>query len=360
MASQNLKYDSRGGYSKINLAVNSLFQVILSSILIVFSIPVFLVISILIKLVDGGPVFYKGERLGINKKPYNMYKFRTLIPNAENIIGAELLTAKHKMVTRIGKYLRDTRLDELPQLFNILKGDMDFVGPRPERRAIYEKICKHIKDYDMRFIIKPGLIGYSQLFTPYSSPKRIRAVLDNSFLRKKQKLWWDIIFVIYTILVVVIVIFSKLFKFAWYDITWKKLFHGYGENRILERVTSKNAYVQIGTTVNGEEVFIADGELVDINEEAFLIKTNHKIDQKNTVFKFITRCKYKFRKRVKQKVALCNGEIYKERETNDNRFKYSYVIMYTPNSSLNCYMIHQYFLMESMVKSTPEGSLEKD
>src|SRR4030042_5740158 len=166
----------KGGYSKLPFFINSTFNSLLSLVLIIFSLPLMVIIALIVKIKDGGPVLYKGVRLGINKTPFIMYKFRTLSKDADKIIGAELLTAEiastKKLVTHFGKYLRDTRLDELPQLFNILKGDMDFVGPRPERPEIYENICSHIRNYDRRFAVKPGLIGYAQLFTPPMTPKR--------------------------------------------------------------------------------------------------------------------------------------------------------------------------------------------
>jgi hypothetical protein len=201
----------------------------------------------------------------------------------------------------------------------------------------------------MRFTLKPGLIGYSQLFTAHGSPKRIRTVIDNNFIKRKQIFLWEIIFVIYTILLVVYIILFKIAKFVWNDILRKRFLIGYKEKRKLERIRFKSASIQIGTIVNGKEVFIADGELENINEDAFLIKTKHKIEKENTLFKLTTQYKNKFRKNSKQKVALCNGKIYKEIETNDNYFKYYYVIKYIPNSSLNYYYIYQYFLKESML-----------
>ena len=104
-----------------------------------------------------------------------MYKFRTLPVGAQKKIGSKLLSFRHCKLPFFSKFLRDTRLDELPQLFNIMKGEMDFLGPRPLRPEIYDHMCKGITNYDLRFNVRPGLVGYSQLFTPHSSPKRIRA-----------------------------------------------------------------------------------------------------------------------------------------------------------------------------------------
>ena len=147
----------------------------LSLALIIVAFPAFLLIALLITLQDRGPVFYRGIRLGRHKEPFYMYKFRTMVPDAERMIGAEIFSRSLESGTNIltwsGRFLRETRLDELPQLFNTLKGDMDLLGPRPLRPAVYEKFCSRIKGFDRRFDVRPGLFGFSQLFTPHSSPK---------------------------------------------------------------------------------------------------------------------------------------------------------------------------------------------
>lgn len=349
MAKRRQTFVFRGGYGKVFFLLNTVFNIILSSILITFALPFLLIISVIIKIQDGGPVIYKGIRLGHKKKHFMIYKFRTLVPNAEKIIGAEVLTGKHKLGTRTGKFLRDTRLDELPQLFNILKGDMDYVGPRPQRPLIYENICSHIKGYDKRFLIKPGLIGFPQLFIPHSAPKRIQSMVDNKYVDLKQKFLWDISFVIYTIFVVLKATFLKGCKYINNKIIRSIILREYGEKRSLERVMSTTSHVRIGSMVNGKEVLNYEAELKDINEEAFLVHTNHEIDKDCTVFVLQTEYKRSGRKGCKKKTAICSGKIYRKIELRDSFHKYSYVIMYTPISPFNYYIIHQYFLLESMV-----------
>lgn len=159
-----------GGYSKLSGIVIPLFNKILASLFLIIGLPVFLIIALIIKLKYGGPVFYKGIRLGMHKKPYVMYKFRTLPVGAQAILGAKEFSLKEFRLPWFSRFLRDSRLDELPQLFNILKGEMDFLGPRPLRPEIYEAYCKHIPNYDVRFLVRPGLIGFSQLCTPPQCP----------------------------------------------------------------------------------------------------------------------------------------------------------------------------------------------
>ena len=336
-----------GGYSKIHDL--HIFNILSSSILIIFALPFFLIITILIKLVDKGPVLYRGKRLGYNKNIFIIYKFRTLIPSSENKIGAKLLTSEEdNLITPVGKFLRDTKLDELPQLFNILKGEMNFIGPRPERPLIYDKICKHIKNYDRRFLVKPGLIGYSQLFTPHNTPKRLRSMIDNAHLREKRIFLWDIYTVLCTSVTVIFTIFWKL------TLVVGRLPRTYvlrDQKRASERAKPRAAKVFAGSIVDGKEMFTIEAKLVNINANAFLINTNNKIDHNFSVFK-LQRIVPGFRLkcgRRKTKTAYCYGKIIRATETKGEKYKYLYVIEYTPISPFNFYIIHQYFLLESFV-----------
>jgi lipopolysaccharide/colanic/teichoic acid biosynthesis glycosyltransferase len=341
------------GYSKVNYILNSFLNMFLALVLLILGLPFFIIISLIIKIQDTGPVFYKGVRLGFNKKRFVMYKFRTLIPDADKIIGAELLTAQvsstAELQTTFGKFLRETRLDELPQLYNILKGDMDFLGPRPERPEIYEKLCVNIKGYDKRFSVKPGLIGFSQLFTPHSSPKRIRTLIDNRFLYKKQHLLWELIIIFITIFVTVERILHVGIKLLWNNIIKSKIFGIYTEKRRLDRVETDDAAVYYGPEENKYENFPNKAVLVDINEEALLFYSEDKIDYRNFSLQLETFMRKCFRKKNKKKIALCSGEMYKRIKIDKDSFKYAYVIKYSPISPFNFYMVHQYFLQKSII-----------
>ncbi len=128
-------------------------------------IPIFLIISILIKLTSKGPIFFKQERIGRNGKVFNMYKFRTMIVNAENIgDGIRVRSKNDPRITKIGKILRKTSLDELPQLINVIKGDMSLVGPRPPvTYHPYNGYNNYPENAKKRFIVRPGLTGLSQI-----------------------------------------------------------------------------------------------------------------------------------------------------------------------------------------------------
>jgi len=131
----------------------SLFALILLS-------PLFIIISIAIKLDSDGPIIFKQNRLGQNGETFVMYKFRSMIVNAENIGLGYRAVKNDARITKVGKFLRISSLDELPQLFNILKGDMSFIGPRPISHFKYEDFSK---EQQKRFEVKPGLTGLAQI-----------------------------------------------------------------------------------------------------------------------------------------------------------------------------------------------------
>jgi len=136
-------------------------------ILIVFS-PLLLFISIMIKRDSPGPVIFKQKRVGLNGQEFVLYKFRTMYEDAEKH-GAVWAQEDDPRVTNVGKWLRKTRLDELPQFWNVLKGDMSIVGPRPERREFVEKLERIIPYYYLRHTVKPGITGWAQINYPYGA-----------------------------------------------------------------------------------------------------------------------------------------------------------------------------------------------
>jgi lipopolysaccharide/colanic/teichoic acid biosynthesis glycosyltransferase len=145
-----------------NEHIYDLFDAVFSIILLIFSLPIFAVAAILVKIDSPGPVFYLQHRYGKNKNIFTIYKFRTMRVGVEAdkpVWGKE----DDPRANKIGRFLRVTHIDELPQLFNIFKGEMSLVGPRPERPFFAEKFKTLIKDYDLRFEVKPGLTGLAQI-----------------------------------------------------------------------------------------------------------------------------------------------------------------------------------------------------
>lgn len=161
--------------------VKRLTDVIVSGIGAVIASPVMLVIAVLIKLYDGGPVFYKQPRLTLDGRVFEVYKFRSMrVDSEEN--GARLAMKGDSRVTPVGKVLRNIHFDELPQLFNILKGDMSLVGPRPERPEIAAEYKKEIPEFDLRLKVKAGLTGFAQVYGKYNTTPYDKLKLDLTYI----------------------------------------------------------------------------------------------------------------------------------------------------------------------------------
>lgn len=150
---------------------------------IIISLPFFIIIAICIKLSDRGPVFYKQVRLTKDGKEFEIYKFRTMIQDAEKDGVPRLAAEGDKRILPVGRLLRRTRLDELPQIYNILKGDMSLVGPRPERPELAEELAKEIPEFPCRLKVKAGLTGYAQVYGKYNTTAYDKLKLDLSYIR---------------------------------------------------------------------------------------------------------------------------------------------------------------------------------
>lgn len=142
---------------------DAIFSIILGVLTAIFILPVF---GLLIKITSPGPIFLRQKRVGKNGKLIEIIKFRSMIKDAEKN-GAQWAKEKDERVTKIGKFIRKTRIDELPQLWNIFKGELSFIGPRPERPEFIETLEKEIPHYAMRHLVKPGLSGWAQIKLPH-------------------------------------------------------------------------------------------------------------------------------------------------------------------------------------------------
>lgn len=146
-----------------------IYDVIFSTVGLFISAPLFPILAVLIKIDSPGPVFFKQLRVGEKEIEFFVYKFRTMSQDAEKNTGAVWAQKNDPRVTRIGQFMRKTRLDEIPQLFNVLKGDMSFIGPRPERMPFVERLKESIPFYSTRHLVKPGVTGWAQVRYPYGA-----------------------------------------------------------------------------------------------------------------------------------------------------------------------------------------------
>ena len=179
------------------MAVKRFIDIVVSLIGIILTSPLFVMFGAAIHLADRGPIFYTQTRLTIDGKLFKIYKFRTMRVDAEKDGVARLAGEGDNRITDVGKILRATRLDELPQLFNIIKGEMSLVGPRPERPEIAAEYMEDLPEFAMRLKMKAGLTGYAQVHGKYNTTPYDKLKLDLHYIRN-YSLWMDLILIVLT------------------------------------------------------------------------------------------------------------------------------------------------------------------
>jgi exopolysaccharide biosynthesis polyprenyl glycosylphosphotransferase len=179
-------------------AIKRLIDIVLSLLLIVLSSPVMLITAIIIKLYDGGPVLYKQVRCTQNRREFKIMKFRSMRVDAEKDGVARLASKNDSRITPIGKFIRACRIDELPQLFNILVGDMAFIGPRPERPEIIAQYLEEMPEFAFRMKVKAGLAGYAQVYGKYNTTPYDKLKLDLTYI-ENYSVWLDIKLMLLTV-----------------------------------------------------------------------------------------------------------------------------------------------------------------
>ncbi|WP_101773104.1 sugar transferase [Peptostreptococcus faecalis] len=177
-----------------------IFDIILSSVALIIGVPIILIFGLLIKIEDNGPITYKQERLGRNGKEFYVYKLRSMRTDAEKF-GAQWAEKDDPRITKVGKFIRKTRIDEIPQLWNILKGDMGIIGPRPERSIFTKEFEEIYPCFVNRLAIKPGLTGWAQVNGGYEMDPGEKLEYDLYYI-KNRSIMLDVKIVFMTVKVV--------------------------------------------------------------------------------------------------------------------------------------------------------------
>jgi len=171
-------------HNRINIKLKRLFDILIAGLLLLVFSPLMLLSALAVKLDSRGPIFYNQIRTGQNKREFQVHKFRTMYQNAEKQ-GVQWAKTKDPRITRVGRWFRLMRIDELPQLWNVLKGEMSLIGPRPERPVFDVQLAQKIPYYDVRYLVKPGITGWAQVMYPYG------ASVEDAY----QKLAYDLYYI---------------------------------------------------------------------------------------------------------------------------------------------------------------------
>jgi exopolysaccharide biosynthesis polyprenyl glycosylphosphotransferase len=163
-----LLYSEGFKFGLLDLALKRLLDIVVSVAFLLLTMPTFVLVALAVLLEDFGPVFYSQERVTQNGRSFWILKFRTMRVDAEKF-GAQWASERDPRITRVGHFLRRTRIDEIPQLINVLRGDMSLVGPRPERPVFVEKLSEEIRLYKLRHSMKAGVTGWAQINYPYGA-----------------------------------------------------------------------------------------------------------------------------------------------------------------------------------------------
>jgi lipopolysaccharide/colanic/teichoic acid biosynthesis glycosyltransferase len=338
------------GYRVTHPFIYRMWNLILLIPIFIAAFPVIFLLYVLLFFTQGTPVFYRGVRLGKDMKPFYMYKFRTLVLGAEVYTQNQVLPAQSGLETRLGKFLRESRLDELPQLFNILKGEMNFIGPRPVRPEIAREGGGTIKNYNIRFSVKPGLVGYTQLFMTHRTPKKIRARFNSYFCRRKVIFWKEPGILLMTVTGMM----RKMGGFIKARLLDSRKI---GDRALLtyhepqKPLSLPNRKMMLVSVTDHHPIFTC--LLLDIDHETFSFFSAAPISKEENMF-LLQRNLSSSQRRIN---ACCFGRVVRkniktegsgdgETETESQHF---YMVYYTPASEFDFYKIDKYFLNNSIL-----------
>jgi len=190
--------------TRLNAVLKRGLDIVISLFVLVLTLPVTLMTALLILLEDGGPIFYRQERVGLNGRTFHVIKFRSMRIDAEADGKARWASLNDPRVTLVGRFIRKVRIDEIPQVWNVLRNDMSFIGPRPERPSIVEDLMREIPTFSLRHQVKPGITGWAQVRYPYGASKEdaVEKLKFDLFYVKNGGIVFDLLIILQTVRVV--------------------------------------------------------------------------------------------------------------------------------------------------------------
>lgn len=331
------------GYRVNDETLYRAWNVVLVAPILAAAAPVMVLLSALLLMTQGRPILYRGPRLGKDRVPFDIYKFRTLRREAEIITQDQVLPARSTMETPLGAFLRDCRLDELPQLINVLQGSMNLFGPRPVRPEIASMAAQEFGGYEARFSVKPGIFGATQAVMTHRTPKRLRALYNASLLRRPARRWAEP-------LVIGAIGTSSLLRLGQLLVERVRAVLRSGhlqEQRKARRIRRTDTVLSL---CNGSTK-LACGRLVDINDHAFLFELASGVVISEGEHDFVLQRPVGVFRRPR--TARCRATVRRSPDRAVGRgvgqSTRAYIAFYTPASSLNAYLIDKYFLMNALV-----------
>mgnify|MGYP000620535050 CR=1 FL=1 len=295
---------------------------------------------------DGGPFLYRGTRLGLNKIPFTIYKIRSLRMNAEQTLGAAIYNGGKPIELWYGTFIRKTRIDELPQLYNIFRGEMSLIGPRPVRPIMYHTQLRHIKGFDRRFSVRPGITGHSQFFTPAASSMRIRSLIDNRFARSDITWGNRLLFFLYTAATCLWVMCSESIAYAVRTIIALVSGKPVRCRRKRQRRRPDNIVAAHLCSQNSRDIAVS---VVDMTHETMLMNCPMNLDVSDNTREFDLRLRFYYHRSKRRRVSevQLRARIVGSRErTPDGLFRY--VAEFSTGTEYGRYMVDKYILKDSV------------
>ena len=190
--------------SRSTLWIKRILDILISGTFLILAAPLLIVVAVVIRLESAGPAIYRQKRVGLRGRVFEVLKFRSMGVDAESRHGAQWASANDPRVTRLGRIIRRYRIDELPQVINVLRGEMSFVGPRPERPVFVESLRQQISYYDERHSVRPGITGWAQVSYPYASSVEdaLRKLEYDLFYLKNLSIFFDFAIILRTVRIV--------------------------------------------------------------------------------------------------------------------------------------------------------------
>jgi lipopolysaccharide/colanic/teichoic acid biosynthesis glycosyltransferase len=198
LASYLSAHARNSGYLVTNETTYRFWNVAFALGMLLLALPLITATTIGLLLTQGSP-FYRGVRIGKDRREFQLYKFRTLVSAAAAATADRVLPSDGSLTTPLGNFLRDTRIDELPQLLNVIRGDMNMFGPRPVRPAIASICAAQIPNYDDRFQVRPGVFGHPQIFMSHGTPKRIRSAYHRLLMKRPTNVGGEVAVILITV-----------------------------------------------------------------------------------------------------------------------------------------------------------------